>query len=144
MSDDKTIYELAFHLNPDIEEARARQSSQDIENYATSAGGVVLFKKEPERTRLSYPIKHKRQTYFGYIHFSIESKDGLANIDEQIKLNSDVLRYLIVKVPADSGKVKFRFKPQKPKVASEKPLDKKTPEETKDLEKQLEDILENL
>lgn len=144
MANDKTVYELAFHLNPDFEETQAKQLAQNIENYITSAGGVISFKKEPERTRLSYPIKHKKQTYFGLIHFNLESKEGLANIDEQVKLNNDVLRYLTVKVPTDSGKVKFRFKPQKPRVAPEKPAEKKTPEETKELEKQLEGILENL
>jgi ribosomal protein S6 len=144
MPNDETIYELSFHLNPDLEEKQVQQLAQNIENYVTSAGGVVSFKKEPERTRLSYPIKHKRQAYFGYIHFNLESKEKLENIDEQIKLNSDVLRYLVVKVAADSGKVKFRFKPQKPKVAPEKPVETKTPEETKDLEKQLEDIIGKL
>lgn len=144
MDKDKVIYELAFHLNPDLEETQVKQLAQNIENYIISAGGVVSFKKEPERTRLSYPIKHRKQTYFGFIHFNLESKEGLANIDEQVKLNNDVLRYLVIKVPADSGKAKFRFKPQKPRVAPEKPTEKKTPEEVKELEKQLEGILENL
>lgn len=144
MLNDKTIYELAFHLNPDLEETRVRQLAQNIENYVTSAGGVVSFKKDPGKTRLSYPIKHKKQAYFGYIHFNLELKEKLASIDEQIKLNNDILRYLIVKVPTDSGKVKFNFKPQKSKVAPEKSPERKTPEETKDMEKQLEDIIENL
>ena len=138
------IYELSFHLNPDLEEAQARQLAQNIENYITSAGGVVSFKKEPERTRLSYPIKHNQQAYFGYVHFNLDNKEGLATIDEQMRLNNDILRYLTVKVPADTSKPKFRFKPQKPKVVSEKPVEKQTPEETKELEKQLEGILENL
>ncbi|MEK7604140.1 MAG: 30S ribosomal protein S6 [Patescibacteria group bacterium] len=140
----KTVYELAFHLNPDLEETQVQQLYQTIENYVTSAGGIVSFKKEPEKTRLSYPVKHKQQSYFGYIHFNLESKEELANIDEQVRLNNDILRYLTVKVAADSDKVKFRFKPQKPRVASEKQAEKKTPEETKELDKQLEGILENL
>ena len=127
-----------------MEEAQARQSAQNIESYITSAEGVISFKKEPERIRLSYPIKHKNQAYFGYIHFNLEPKENLATIDEQVKLNNNVLRYLTVKVPADSGKVKFRFKPQKPKAVTEKPAEPKTPEEAKELEKQLEDIIGKL
>ena len=138
------IYELAFHLNPDLEEAQAQQLAQNIENYITSTGGVVSFKKEPERIRLSYPIEHKNQAWFGYFHFNLEAKENLAAIDEQIKLNNDVLRYLTVKLPADSGKVKFRFKPPKPKVVTEKPAEKPTPEQSKELDKELEGILENL
>ena len=138
------LYELAFHLTPDLEESRVRQLSQNIENYITSAGGVVSFKKEPEKTRLSYPIKHKKLTYFGYLHFNLEGTNGLSGIDEQVKHNNDILRYLVVKVPADSGKVKFRFKPQKPRIAPEKPAEKQTPEQSKELDKELEGVLENL
>ena len=107
MEKDKVVYELAFHLNPDLEEAQVKELAQNIENYVISAEGVISFKKEPEKTRLSYPIKHKKQAYFGYIHFALESKEALANIDEQIRHNSDVLRYLTVKAPVDSGRVKF-------------------------------------
>lgn len=137
-------YELALHLTPDIEESQVQQLAQNIEGYVTSAGGVVSFKKEPERTRLSYPIKRKKQAYFGYFHFNLETPENLAGIDEQVRHNNDVLRYLVVKVPADSGKVKFRFKLQKPKVAPEKPAEKPTPEQSKELDKELEDIIGNL
>ena len=140
----QVIYELAFHLNPDLEESQVQQIAQNIESYVTSAGGVVSFKKEPEKMRLSYPINHKKQAYFGYFHFNLEVPENLAGIEEQIRHNNDILRYLVVKVPADSGKVKFRFKPQKPRVAPEKPAEKPTPEQSKELEKELEGILENL
>ena len=118
-------------------------SSNAVSQYWFS-GGIISFKKEPERTRLSYPINHKGQAYFGYIHFNLESKENLAAIDEQVKLNNDVLRYLTIKIPADSGKVKFRFKPPKPKMATEKAAEKPTPEQSKELDKELEGILENL
>lgn len=147
MGKNKTIYELAFHLNPDLDESQIQQLAQNIENYITSNGGIISFKNEPERTRLSYPIKHRRQTYLGYIHFNLKpesEKEELTNIDEQVKLNNNILRYLIVKIPIDSGKVKFRFKPLKQKLATEKLSEKQTPEASKELDKQLEGILENL
>ena len=144
MDKGKVVYELAFHLNPDLEETQVQQLAQNIESHITSAGGVISFKKEPERMRLSYLIKHKKQAYFGYIHFNLEIPENLAGIDDQIRHNNDILRYLVVKVPADSGKVKFRFKPQKPRVAPEKLAEKPTPEQSKELEKELEGILENL
>ena len=138
------VYEIAFHLNPDLEETQVQQLAQAIENYITSSGGVVVFKKSPEKVRLSYLVKHKRQAYFGYIHFTLEQKEMMIGIEEKVKLNNDVLRHLIVKIPADSGKVRFRFKPQKPKIATEKPAEKQTPEESKELEKELEEIIGNL
>lgn len=144
MEKDKVIYELAFHLNPDLEESQVQQFSQNMENYITSAGGVISFKKEPDKVRFSYPIKHKNYGYFGYYHFNLGSTESLSRIDEQVKLNNDIVRFLIVKVPADTGKVRFSFKPPKPKIKTEKPAEKQTPEASKELEKQLEGILENL
>jgi len=141
----QTIYELAFHINPDLDEGQVKQLTQNIESYITSANGIISFKKEPEKIRLSYPIKHKRQAYFGYIHFSLDLPEKLDNIDEEIRHSNDILRYLTIKMPVDSGKVKFGFKPPKPKIFIEKPTEKKMPsEETKELDKQLEDILGNL
>ena len=141
---DKIIYELAFHLNPNVEESKVQQTGQQIEEYVTSNGGIISFRKEPERARLSYPIKHNKSAYFGYLHFTLNSPESLTKIDEQVKLNNDIVRYLLVKVPADSGKVKFRFKPQKPRTMQEKPTEKSTPEQSKELDKELEGILENL
>jgi len=140
----QVVYELAYHLSPDFEETQVKQTTQSIENYITSNGGVVSFKKEPERTRLSYPINHNKQAYFGYVHFSLDNKEGLATIDEQMRLNNDVLRHLTVKVPADMGKPKFRFKPQKSRITPETPIIKPTPEQSKELDKELEDIIGNL
>lgn len=81
---------------------------------------------------------------FGYYHFNIELPEGIASIDEQIKHNNDVLRYLLIKLPVDSGKAKFKFRTGKPKTATEKPLEKQPPTDSKELEKQLEGVLENL
>ena len=80
MSRDKISYELAFHLNPDLEETQVKELAQNIESYITSSGGIISFKKDPEKVRLSYPIQHKRQAYFGYIQFSIEKKEGLSRL----------------------------------------------------------------
>ena len=142
-----TIYELAFHLNPDLEETQIQQLAQNIESYIISVGGAVPFKKEPERVRLSYPIKHKRQAYFGYVHFTLDSPEKLVNIDEELKSRSDIWRYMTIKVPTTSSKMKFRFKPSKlikEESAGRRTAEKPTPEQSKELDKELEGILENL
>ena len=127
-----------------MEESQVQELSQKIEDHVTSNGGVISFKKHPEKTRLSYPIDHKNASYFGYYYFNLETPEKLTSIDEQVKLDNNVLRYLIVKTPADSGKTKFRFKPQKPRTTPEKSLTDKPPTDAKELEKQLEGVLENL
>lgn len=52
---------------------------------------------------LAYPIKHNDKAF--YAHFDFEAEpEKIINIDRSLRLNEDVLRYLIVK----SKKVKIR------------------------------------
>ena len=114
------IYELAFHLNPDLEEAQAQQLAQNIENYITSTGGVVSFKKEPERIRLSYPIEHKNQAWFGYFHFNLEAKEVSVSASGEflkvkltspdgLKGRSDIV--LVISTPRGSASKAFTLRP---------------------------------
>jgi small subunit ribosomal protein S6 len=137
-------YELAFHLNPDLEEVQIQQLTQELHDKITSMGGIISFKKEPEKTRLSYPIKHKRQAYFGYIHFNIEDKEKLKDLDELLKLNNNILRYLLIKLSADLDNKGLTFKQQKSKPTNNKTPEKSPSEQSKDLDKELTQILENL
>ena len=68
--------------------------------------------------------------------------------NEQLKLNPEVLRYLVVKTPSDLQKkqsmikqIKMRERAERRSVGSPKPT---TPSENKELDKKLEDILENI
>lgn len=45
---------------------------------------------------LSYPINHQEKAY--YAHFEFESEpDTLSALDKSLKLNEDIIRYLIVR-----------------------------------------------
>ena len=97
----QTNYELAFHLNPNLEEAKVKEIRQSIENIITSNKGVISYSKEPEKIRLSYEIKHVGNSYFGYIQFNLSEPQVLDELNEKLKLNPEVLRCLIIKLPSD-------------------------------------------
>ena len=149
-------YELAFHINPDLEEAKIQEIARSIGQTVTSSGGVIAFAKMPERARLSYPIKNRRNSYFGYLQFSNSSSEILKPMQDQLKLNNDIMRFLLLKTESDAQKktqmaqrAKFQEKrarasqmaEQKKTTAKEKPTVKA---DEKQLEKQLEDIIEKL
>src|SRR5688572_16698047 len=104
MSDVRRNYELAFHINPNMDEARVAQISNELQEQLTKNGAMVTFAKEPERQRLSYEIAHNATSFFGYVQFNIENPEGLAGVEEYIKLNNDILRSLIVRLPSDAQK----------------------------------------
>ena len=135
-------------MNQNLEETKVREIKESIKNSITSHGGVISYSKDPEKTRLSYPINHQRGSYFGFIHFNLSNKEALSITNEQLKLNPEVLRYLVVKTPSDLQKkqsmikqIKMRERAERRSVGSPKPT---TPSENKELDKKLEDILENI
>ena len=147
-------YELAFHLTPNLEEGNIRQIKEDIDKTITSNGGVISFSKEPERIRLSYPIKHQQTAYFGYVHFNAEDKEKLEEIREYVNANPSIMRFLMIKFDPDLQKkedvVKRMASAERARraksVAEDKTAGQKkaAPVEEKVLEEQLEDVIGKL
>ncbi len=142
-------YELAFHVVPTIEELKIAEVKQELESFITSKGGAISYSKEPQRMRLSYSIKHQTHAYFSYIHFNLSNpEDSIKELNDYLKLNNDILRYLILRMPSDLQKgkdmlkqLKMRERAEKRPKAAPKQVSEK---EEKEMEKQLEDIIEKL
>ena len=142
-------YELAFHVSSNVEETKLPQIKQDLEELIISKGGVISYSKDPERTRLSYPIEHQKQAYFGFIHLSLPStEEVLKELNESLRLNNEILRYLILKMPSDLQKgkdmlrqIKMRERAERRPKAAPKQV---TEKEEKEIEKQLEEVIEKL
>lgn len=139
-------YELAFHLNPNLEEAKVQEIKHNIENILTSGKAVISYAKDPEKIRLSYPIKNHGNAFFSYIQFKLEEKPVLEELNEQLKLNSDVLRFMVIKTASDLQKRQSMLKQVKMRERQEKRAQTKaiTPKDSKELDKKLEDILEKI
>ena len=140
-------YELAFHLNPNLEESKVSETKARLEQAITGRTGTISFSKEPEKIRLSYAIDHNNSAFFGYIQFTLGSpEEALKELNDELKLNNDILRYLIVKVPAagQSRTAVLKHIKAKERVEKRPKVEAATPEQTKEMEKKLEDILGNL
>ncbi len=160
MSDVRRNYELAFHINPNLEEAKIAAISNDLKEQLTKGGAVITFAKEPERQRLSYEIVHNAQSYFGYIQFNTgneadlaDARTGvLAGVEEYIKLNNDILRSLIIRLPSDAQKSQTLERQMKAKERLEKRAQAATKQgiaakpaaDGEKLDKELETIIDKL
>ena len=147
----KQNYELAFHLNSNLAEAEVVQAKESFENLITNNGGTISFAKVPEKARLSYPINHQRASYFGYVQFSLEDTTKLAVMEEELRLNNSIIRYLILKLESDAQRAKTLAKmAERRERQKEHPVHRpqvETPVLPKDIEKmekQLEDVIEKL
>lgn len=129
----------------------------ELKDELVKGGATVTFAKEPERQRLSYDIKHNAGSFFGYLQFNLPSDNedgipGLVGVEEYIKLNNDILRSLILRLPSDAQKSQALERQMKAKERLEKRAQAvtkagATPRSSADgekLEKAVEDIIEKL
>ena len=156
MSDVRRNYELAFHINQNLEESRIMAIANEMKDELVKGGATVSFAKEPERQRLSYEIKHNGGSFFGYFQFNMakseDDKQGLAGVEEYIKLNNDILRSLIIRLPSDAQKsqalerqlkAKERLEKRAQAVTKATPSDRPSADGEK-LDKELETIIDKL
>jgi len=138
---EKQLYELAYHIEPEVQEDQLTPLKEELEKLVTDTGGTIVFSKEPERSRLSYPIRNERMSYFGFAHFTVEDNDSIAHIDEQLRLNNHVMRHLIIKID-DPRSIVAKL----PASQSERRVRKETAahKDSKEIEKQLEDVISGL
>lgn len=104
MSDtDRQNYELGYHISVNLDESEVQNNRQKLEETVTSHGGTISFSKDPERIRLAYPIKHQTSSYFAYLNFNLEpSDDSVAKIRDEIRLNPNIVRFLILKLQSEA------------------------------------------
>ena len=143
------MYELAYHLNQNLEEAEVKTRAQDVELLLTQNGGTIVSSREPKKVHLSYPIAHQHGAYMGVVDFSGPA-DMIEGLNAQLKLQEGILRYLIIAKPEDKDIRMFgeqrnrKMRTHTAPVASTLPKKEVTPGEEKEMEKKLEDVLEKI
>jgi|SRR3989338_1657688 len=141
------IYELGFHLSPDLEEAELKSNVEHIESVLTKLGGDITTLREPKKTHLSYPIEHKSYSFFGTIDFRSPS-DTIEELKKELKTEEGVMRFIILKHKENEKTLRSVMPSRsriKPKI-QQIPIDKKPKEEVKpeEMEKQLEEVIEKI
>ena len=157
MTETRRNYELAFHINPNLDESKIAQISNELKDQLTNHGGMITFTHEPERRKLSYPVRGNEQAYFGYVQFNTENTDRseedhqspLTAVEDYVKLNPDVIRSMIIRLPSEAKKNQTIMRQQKARERmAEKQAKAAAKTETEapneKLDEELEDIIEKL
>ena len=152
------IYELAYHLIPELEEADVRAHAQELSDLITQNNGSVLSSKGPKRSHLSYPIRHKQYGYFGVFEFTAPA-EAIEKVNAQIKLQNDILRFLLIKKSRSktlrtlgeprTDRIKARAQESAaPKTKTPAPAGQKEKAEdkikTEEIEKEIEEVIKGL
>ncbi len=85
-------YILTLILKPDLEEKARKELVEKVTKQFKSLEKTDEWGNKD----LNYPIK--KQTKGFYIHFEFEAEPGvISGIDRNLKLEEDVLRYLLIR-----------------------------------------------
>ncbi len=90
-------YELTLVLSGKATPAKKKQVTETIESMIKVFKGKVKETKDWGKMDLAYPIK--KNDVGNFLHYVLElEKDKAAQIDQKLRLEEEVIRYLLVKV----------------------------------------------
>jgi small subunit ribosomal protein S6 len=93
------FYENVFIARQDISSAQAEALTEQFANLIAEQGGKVTKKEQWGLRNIAYRIKKNRKGH--YVLMNIEATGpAITEMERQMRINEDVLRYLTVRVDA--------------------------------------------
>ncbi|MBP6912095.1 MAG: 30S ribosomal protein S6 [Candidatus Pacebacteria bacterium] len=103
------VYELSFHLAPEIGDENVAKEFGDIKASIEAEGGVCFSEEMPTLIQLAYEIEkkidNKKETYnkgyFGWIKFEM-SAESLSALKIKLESMNTIVRFLLIKTVKES------------------------------------------
>lgn len=103
--DSRPLYEIGFHVLPTLDESEVGGVVAALRAEVKKAGGEITTEQAPQKMVLAYTVERattgKREkyneSYFGWLQFVVEERTGINGIEDFLKQNKNVLRYLFIK-----------------------------------------------
>lgn len=114
-------YEMTFIVRPDKDEDETRAAVQTITARIETIGGEVLATApwNPPRRRMAYPIREFGDGYYVTTVFRMNA-EGVRTLETALKLNENVLRYLMVRA-TDAAVEQVQQRAQQAYLAASQP-----------------------
>ena len=93
-------YELVVVVSAKLEEEERAAEIEKVSNLVTRFGGTITDVEEWGKKKLAYEIQKMSEAYYSFIHFDTDNTDCPNEIEDQIRIMENVIRYLCVKVEA--------------------------------------------
>lgn len=91
------FYELTYILRPDVPTAHVDATTNKISDLVKKAKGKVVKTEQWGLRSMAYPIKKHKKGYYTLLGVSMPGT-GVAEIEHQLKLSDDIIRFVTVKV----------------------------------------------
>ena len=120
-------YELIYIIDTGLEEAARKELIERVSGWITGNGGEIEKIDETwGKRRLAYAIDYKTEGWYVLVNFKAPA-DLPRELERNLQINENVLRYLVVKLEEKRSSVKPR--PVRPVAAPEAPAPEAAPAE---------------
>lgn len=116
----KTYYEFLGIIPGSLAETETAPVIKQITDFFMSQKAELVYHEYLDRKRFAYPIKHLRYGYYFLLELNLEPK-SLLEIEPKLKLEENLLRYLIIK-----SQPKTREEREKEKMRQQAAQEKKS------------------
>ena len=93
-------YELAVVVNVKLEDEERAAVIEKVKEYIVRFGGTVTDVEEWGKMRLAYEIQKMKDAYYYFIKFESENTDCPNEVEDNIRIMENVIRFLVVKQEA--------------------------------------------
>ncbi|MEN9337779.1 MAG: hypothetical protein RIQ41_93 [Candidatus Parcubacteria bacterium] len=106
---DSRVYEISFIFDNKLEESAALEKSNALKQSIATLGGSFISEEAPYIRELAYEMTRVVNNvnvrfnvgYFGWIKFEMDG-DKVKDFEKAIKLDEEVIRYMVVKTVRDN------------------------------------------
>ena len=106
---DNRVYEISFIFDNKIEEGAALEKANALKQSIATLGGSFISEEAPYMRELAYEMIRVvnnvnvrfNEGYFGWIKFELDG-DKVKDLEKGIKLDEQVVRYMVVKTVRDN------------------------------------------
>lgn len=92
-----TNYEILYIIRPNIEESAKEELIARFDAILTDNGATVTESKLWQKRRLAYEINDFQEGIYHIVKLSATDAVAINEFDRLAKINSDILRHIIVK-----------------------------------------------
>ena len=94
-------YELTFIGKPDLDATNLAALIEKVKGYIAADGGSVVKLDQWGMRRLMYPISKYKEGQYVFVTTQLDAA-ATAKVENRLKLNEDVIRYLLVRAEEHS------------------------------------------
>ena len=106
---DSRVYEISFIFDNKLDEGTALEKSNALKQSIATLGGSFISEETPYMRELAYEMIRVvnnvnvrfNEGYFGWIKFELDG-EKVKEFEKAIKLDEEVIRYLVVKTVRDN------------------------------------------